>query len=412
MVNIDNKSYFSVSNNDMEYKKKLKCDKSTARISRRLTTMNTGSQKIRCVDLFAGAGGFSCAARNIGLNIIAALEFDHHACETYRANFINGRKNAPLLFEKDITTFPPSKFLNIITQKIGAGPIDVVFGGPPCQGFSTHRINNAGVDDPRNKLLLRYFEYIRVLNPEIFVLENVSGLLWKRHRKYLLAFYRYARKNGYTIKPPIIIDAKNYGVPQSRKRVFILGYRRGSHLGRNFAWPPAPTHFNPRSNKVINGEANAWVNASIVFHQEERSDDINNIHMNHSAEMIDVFASTPINGGSRKDSNRQLPCHEKHNGHKDVYGRICMEKPGPTMTTGCINPSKGRFLHPFENHGITVRQAARFQTFPENFIFLGGLMSSSKQVGNAVPVKLAEIILGQIKTEIERRKSRRRNHDK
>lgn len=370
--------------------------------------MNADARAIRCVDLFAGAGGFSCAAKNVGLKVIAALELDHHACETYTFNFINAKDNAPLLFEKDITTFSPSEFIEAVTMKFGSAPIDVVFGGPPCQGFSTHRINNAGVDDPRNQLLLRYFEYIRILNPEIFVLENVSGLLWKRHKKYLSDFYKHANQNGYTVKVPIVIDAKNYGVPQSRKRVFILGYRHGSHLGRQFAWPPAPTHFNPKSPKVIQGHVAAWINASSVFQVKERSDDINNVHMNHSDKMIKVFASTPPNGGSRKDSNRQLPCHEHHNGHKDVYGRICMEKPGPTMTTGCINPSKGRFLHPYENHGITVRQAARFQTFPDDFIFFGGIMSSSRQVGNAVPVKLAEVILSQIKTEIERRRSRSR----
>ena len=369
--------------------------------------MNKRPLKIRCVDLFAGAGGFSCAAQNIGFKVVAALEWDHHACETYRANFIRGKKNAPLLFEKDITLFSPSEFVKQITEKNGSDPIDVVIGGPPCQGFSTHRINNAGVDDPRNKLLLRYFEYISVLKPEMFVLENVSGLLWKRHRKYLSSFYNLAKKNGYTLKDPIVIDAKNYGVPQSRKRVFILGYRYGTYLGQHFSWPPLPTHFNPKSPDVIKRGAPAWVNASTVFHVEDRSDDINNIHMNHSEEMVKVFASTPTNGGSRSESNRQLPCHVNHNGHKDVYGRICMEKPGPTMTTGCINPSKGRFLHPYENHGITVRQAARFQTFPDDFTFLGGIMSASKQIGNAVPVKLAETILNQIKTEIERRRKAR-----
>lgn len=369
--------------------------------------MNSDPLKIRCVDLFAGAGGFSCAARNIGLSVIAALEWDHHACETYKANFIQGKKNAPLLFEQDITLFPPSKFVKEISKKIGSDPIDVVFGGPPCQGFSTHRINNAGVDDPRNKLLLRYFEYIRELKPEIFVLENVSGLLWKRHEKYLSSFYNLAKKNGYILKDPIVIDAKNYGVPQTRKRVFILGYRRGTNLGRHFDWPPEQTHFNPKSPIVAKGKAKAWVNAATVFHAKDLPGDINNVHMNHSEEMIKVFASTPANGGSRKDSNRQLPCHEHHNGHKDVYGRICMEKPGPTMTTGCVNPSKGRFLHPYENHGITVRQAARFQTFPDSFTFLGGIMSASKQIGNAVPVKLAETILSQIKTEIERRRKAR-----
>eukprot|EP00831_Metopus_contortus_P040385 TRINITY_DN3163_c0_g1_i4.p2 TRINITY_DN3163_c0_g1~~TRINITY_DN3163_c0_g1_i4.p2 ORF type:complete len:139 (+),score=3.47 TRINITY_DN3163_c0_g1_i4:30-419(+) len=113
-------------------------------------------------------------------------------------------------------------------------------------------------------------------------------------------------------------------------------------------------------------------------------------------------SSTPVNGGSRNQSCRTLACHQDHNGHRDVYGRISIDQPGPTITTGCVNPSKGRFLHPFENHGITARHAARFQTFPDAFTFSGGLMSTGKQIGNAVPVKLGEVILGSLKQELEK----------
>jgi len=115
--------------------------------------------------------------------------------------------------------------------------------------------------------------------------------------------------------------------------------------------------------------------------------------MQHGPELIDAFKRTPVNGGSRHDSGRVLPCHENHNGHKDVYGRIDPAKPAPTMTTACINPSKGRFVHPTEHHGITVRQAARIQTFPDSFVFQGGLMAAGKQIGNAVPVDLAKKLI-------------------
>lgn len=124
--------------------------------------------------------------------------------------------------------------------------------------------------------------------------------------------------------------------------------------------------------------------------------------MNHSQELIDVFMRTPINGGSRKDSGRILPCHGKHDGHKDVYGRIDPSVPGPTMTTACINPSKGRFVHPIENHGITLRQAARFQTFPDDYIFKGGLIAAGVQIGNAVPVLLGEVLLKAVSESLVR----------
>jgi DNA (cytosine-5)-methyltransferase 1 len=122
--------------------------------------------------------------------------------------------------------------------------------------------------------------------------------------------------------------------------------------------------------------------------------------MMHGKELLATFARTPANGGSRKDSGRVLPCHEDHDGHRDVYGRINPKMPAPTMTTACINPSKGRFVHPTKHHGITLRQAARIQSFPDWFIFEGGLMAGGVQVGNAVPVDLAKALLVPLKKAV------------
>jgi DNA (cytosine-5)-methyltransferase 1 len=115
--------------------------------------------------------------------------------------------------------------------------------------------------------------------------------------------------------------------------------------------------------------------------------------MSHGEELVRTFERTPPNGGSRKDSGRVLPCHAKHVGHHDVYGRIDPTCPAPTMTTACINPSKGRFVHPTEHHGITLRQAARLQSFPDWYTFEGGIMAGGVQVGNAVPVAMARALL-------------------
>jgi DNA (cytosine-5)-methyltransferase 1 len=119
--------------------------------------------------------------------------------------------------------------------------------------------------------------------------------------------------------------------------------------------------------------------------------------MQHNAELVEAFKKTPANGGSRHASGRTLACHAKHDGHNDVYGRIDPDKPAPTMTTACINPSKGRFVHPTLHHGITVRQAARIQTFPDDFMFEGGLMAAGEQVGNAVPIILAKCLIEHLK---------------
>jgi DNA (cytosine-5)-methyltransferase 1 len=345
----------------------------------------SGDQKqFKAIDLFAGAGGLSCSAKNVGIRLLAAVEHDIHAQATYRRNFVVENGAAPILYS-DITETDPSTLLDDLGMK--PGELDILMGGPPCQGFSTHRIKDAGVGDPRNELLLRYFLFVQVLAPKSFLVENVPGLLWPRHATYLNSFKALVESAGYTLHGPIELNAKDYGVPQNRKRVFMVGFR--NDLKTDFNWPE-PTHHDPKSNKRP-----FWRNAKCVFSKPLKAldKDPNAIHMNHSEEMIERFKATPLNGGSRKDSGYTLKCHENHNGHKDVYGRIDPNKPGPTMTTACINPSKGRFVHPTEHHGIAVRHAARFQTFPESFVFEGGLMATAKQVGNAVPVKLGQSVL-------------------
>ncbi|MEX5501635.1 DNA cytosine methyltransferase [Pseudomonas syringae] len=347
-----------------------------------------GSRKLRALDLFAGAGGFSLAAQRSGIDVVAAVELNAHACATYKHNIVID--GLPSLYNNDILELEPE----VIKSKHFFAPneCDIILGGPPCQGFSVHRIKNSGVNDPRNELVLRYFEYVKYLKPKIFLMENVPGILWPRHEFFLNALYAEAKKSGYNVLEPVIIDARNYGVPQRRRRVFILGVREDVSL--NIEWPPRPTHGSP-TDLEKNRDLEPWVKSENVFSLSLSDDDENNRHMNHSKELIEVFKRTPING-SRKDSGRVLRCHAKHDGHKDVYGRINLKEPGPTMTTACINPSKGRFVHPVENHGITMRHAARFQTFPESFVFKGGLIAGGAQIGNAVPVMLGEALLTSI----------------
>lgn len=383
------------------------------------------TDKVTAIDLFAGAGGFSLAAIQCGLRVLAAVEFDSAAANTYERSIKETFSScATKVYNTDINLI---KDLDKFMQEVGVlpGELDLLLGGPPCQGFSTHRINNAGVDDPRNQLLLKYFEFVTALKPKVFLIENVAGLLWKRHESYLTQLKENAEENGYSIKFCGLVNARDYGVPQNRKRVFILGVRN-DFAEKSFEFPPAPTHFPPGSQ--LN---NSWRTSSCVFEKPSKniferywieyfskkmkiskdetytllanlefgvnidSNDPLNFHMRHTEEMIEVFRSTPLNG-SRMDSNRILPCHEQHNGHKDVYGRVMCHLPSNTITTGCINPSKGRFVHPWEDHGITMRHAARLQTFPDNFIFYGNATQQAKQIGNAVPVELGKALIKEI----------------
>jgi DNA (cytosine-5)-methyltransferase 1 len=353
---------------------------------------------LTAIDLFAGAGGLSLAALNSGFELRAAVESDKHSANTYRHSILP-RSSFPIeLFEADIRTLSWQIFLD--KARLKSGECDLLLGGPPCQGFSTHRIKDAGIGDPRNELLLQYFKAIETIQPKTFLVENVSGLLWPRHAIYLRRFLDSAKAAGYSVYEPVLLNARDYGVPQSRKRLFILGVRSDVVLSR-FVWPPKQIHFNPSSKEVLEERKPAWITAKVVFDRKLQEDDPNNIHMRPSTDMKKVFASTPKNGGSRSESKRTLPCHKKHDGHKDVYGRIDPRKSGPTMTTGCINPSKGRFVHPTANHAITARHAARFQAFPDDFVFLGGLTASGQQIGNAVPILLGEVLIGAIATALK-----------
>jgi DNA (cytosine-5)-methyltransferase 1 len=350
-------------------------------------------KKLTAIDLFAGAGGFSLAAQLCGLEVAVAVELDPHACATYRSNLIEGRKASTTLLEGDIRDVDWKAVLK--KAKLAKGDCDLLLGGPPCQGFSTHRLKGAGIDDPRNELLGSYFESVQAIRPAAFLIENVPGLLWQRHEAYLKKLLAAAKAAKYKVFSPIVLNARSYGAPQNRKRVFVLGFR--DDIAAQLSWPPPPSHLSPDDPAVAAKVHPAWLTASTVFSKPFPPDDENDLHMQHSAAMIDVFKSTPSNGGSRSESNRILTCHLSHNGHKDVYGRIDPTKPGPTMTTACINPSKGRFLHPTRNHGICLRHAARFQTFPDDFVFGGGIIAAGRQIGNAVPITTGVALISAIK---------------
>lgn len=364
---------------------------------------------LKAIDLFAGAGGLSFAASKLGFEILAAIEIDKDACVTFQNNIKNTGTN-PIIFNEDISK--DNLIQSILKEsKLKKGDLDLLIGGPPCQGFSTHRIKGSGINDPRNSLLFSYFEFVKVIRPKVFLIENVTGILWKRHSDFLNKLLELADKSGYDILGPSILNAKDFGVPQNRKRVFIAGIDRNSAINRkNFIWPPTPSIksqksrplssivFEPPTKKEaakIKSVIGEDVFNNLSFGKKLDSKDPCAIRMMHSDEIINRFESTPING-SRKDSGYTLQCHKNHSGHNDVYGRIKLAEPTNTITTGCNNPSKGRFVHPWKNHGITLRHAARLQTFPDSFIFHGSQTSQARQIGNSVPPEMGVQIINAI----------------
>jgi len=269
--------------------------------------------RISAIDLFSGAGGLSLAAVNLGINLLAAVEIDQNSCETYRKNIINKKSPVTKLYNADITNLHPTVLMDELNLK--QRELDLLIGGPPCQGFSRHRIKGKGVNDPRNSLLIRYFDFVREFQPKVFLVENVPGLLWKCHELYLQKFKNLSRRNGYKFVGPDKLNAKDFGVPQNRIRVFILGIRTDIESKYN-VWPPKSTHFKPGTNRP------EWKTASEVFEKPPKrvldalkkkidnnilknlsfgkpilslKEDSSSIHMRHTKELKERFSITPVN---------------------------------------------------------------------------------------------------------------------
>lgn len=357
------------------------------------------------IDLFSGAGGTGAGFREVGFKILGAVEIDASAAETYRQNLKVEVK------ETDIRELSPIEFRKQL--KLEKKELDVLIGCPPCQGFSRMR-NGQGVDDERNDLVLSYLKFVEEFMPRYAIFENVPGML---RYEFARSFYRKLcnglRKLGYELKE-YEEDAADYGTPQHRKRIIVIAARAGEKMPQLIK-----THGDPSSEDVQSGKIKAWLTVADAIGNDKypkleagQSGEENGKHPNHIAPIIrsqrvkDFIKEVPHDGGSRRKVPREkwLACHLNENsGHADVYGRMAWNKPANTLTCGCTNLSKGRFVHPVQDRAITYREAAALQGFKDSFVFHG--KEISRQIGNAVPPLLSEALAKAIKREIDLSKS-------
>jgi DNA (cytosine-5)-methyltransferase 1 len=337
------------------------------------------------VDLFAGAGGTGLGFQQAGFRIVGAVEIDPNAAETYERNLGVKVKRV------DIRQLSPVAFREELGLK--EGELDVLVGCPPCQGFSRMR-NKGGAQDARNDLVLRYLDYVAAFKPEFALFENVPGLIRTEHgRKFHEMLLNGLRELGYE---PIEReeDVANYGVAQHRKRVVVLAGRDGPP--KRF---PEHTHGKPGELEVTAGLLQPWLTVQDAIghypalqageNGEQGGRYSNHIAPSISQKVLNFIRRVPQNGGSRRDVPKKywLRCHKSHNGHTDVYGRLSWKELANTITAGCTNLSKGRFVHPEQDRALTPREAAALQGFPDTFIFYCGDFSA--QIGNAVPPPFA-----------------------
>jgi len=344
--------------------------------------------RFNALDLFSGAGGFSLGLERAGFRVGLGVDSWPIAAKTYAANF-----NHPI-WCTDLSDACGSDLLDGAGMR--QGQLDLVVGGPPCQGFSIQRI---GTDqDARNSLVTVYARLIRELGPRLFILENVPGLLGTRGRPLLDAFLLIVREAGFETSVHVV-NAADYGVPQQRKRVIVLGWR--VHDTAAFELPqPAAESAQRRTVMQAIGDMPAAALPGEVgsdpLHKQSRLSALNQERLKHIPP-----------GGGMEDLPVYLraTCHKagaSKIGHRYVYGRLAPDRPASTITARFDSFTRGRFAHPFENRNITLREGARLQTFPDSFEFVGNQEEIAAQIGNAVPPLLAEALVAGARAALER----------
>jgi len=310
----------------------------------------------RFIDLFSGCGGLSWGFVKEGWKPVFALDCDPDAVETYNANF------GGVAFCADASDVD-----------FQSTDVDAVISGIPCQGFLPLARRSRSRDN-RNGLF-RHVLRALAASPQFFVVENVPAFVdWWSGR----TFIREARKMGYEVEARIL-DASDYGVPQRRKRAFIMG-----SLNDGISWPDPDDCDERRTVCDAIGDLPYEISLTGMNRTTRCSE----------STLARIRAVPP--GGSRLDLPRslQLPCWRKHkNGSYDVMGRLRWDEPSVAIRTEFVKPEKGRYIHPEADRPITLREGARLQSFPDGFRFKGCLTSIARQIGNAVPPVLSQSIV-------------------
>lgn len=386
------------------------------------------SLPLRAIDLFCGAGGLSEGFRAAGYQIGFALDMDRDSCDTYAKNHPETHVECASIID-----FSPEKI-----EELAGGKVDVVLGGPSCQSFSTHgrRTRWVGEGDERNDLWEHMFKVVRHLKPKAFLLENVPGMVYFKQGSFGDKILKRFAGEGYAVHKEILLAA-DWGVPQRRRRLFIVGI-----LGDTPFEFPDPTHLGgwrrdslemwekKRQERGLLEHLTVWdaigdlpklgdgpvpatryalkaedVPSTSVARRLRKGSRALRDHEASvmSAETHNLIVHVPSGGTWRDIPPHLLP--DRYRGMRrtdstNLLGRLDADLPAYTITTQFNNVTTGCFTHPTENRSLSVREGARIQTFPDTYQFVGSLSSRCRQIGNAVPPLLAHVLAHSIATQV------------
>jgi len=346
-----------------------------------------GEARLDFVDMFCGCGGISVGF--LALNrlmpiyrLAGALDIDENACETFTRNLgvrphqLDARK----LLEQDSE-------LNLFLESCSIDKPWVLVGCPPCQGFSSHHKKNWHQDDTRNGLIEVFAEIAAQMLPDFILMENVPELFSHKYWPHFEAFRSILERAGYCVSAGIVNMAR-FGVPQERHRAIVLAGRFSSKI---------PAGFIAEDEFVTVRDAISHISA--ISPGSQNPNDPMLVTAHHKASTLETIRQIPKNGGSRPKGVGPK-CLDRVRGFYDVYGRLSWDRPSITITAYARNPASGRFIHPEQDRGLSVREVAILQSFPNSYMFDGPFDSKFSQIGNAVPPRFASFISSYIIGEL------------
>ncbi|MDW2777350.1 DNA cytosine methyltransferase [Pseudomonas sp. YQ_6] len=342
--------------------------------------MTQPSKKPIALDLFCGSGAVSLGLKKAGFDVVGAVDFDAGACRTYRANHPTVR-----LLEQDIRLTDPDDFADLIP-----GKLDLLVVCAPCQPFSSQNRHKSNKDDRRD-LVGESKKFITRFEPSLVFLENVPGLASTR---IFGGFRRWLKKSGYAVAVPMRVDAADLGVAQRRTRMILVA-AKGVPLS-------VATSIVQRRKRTVEGMIKELPEPPVG--KALPGEDPLHFARKHSELNIERLKHVPWDGGGRESLplELQLACHKKakKSSFSDTYGRMRWKDVAPTLTTGCTDITRGRYAHPVQNRAITLREAARLQSFPDDYIFHGTAGQIATQIGNAVPPAMMRTIARSLKAAL------------